>query len=79
MEEIRVRGRPAPITWDYDEDADVLYVSIGEPRPATGVDIGEGTIVRYDEKSKEVVGLTLIGLRQRVVREIAEAGQDSVP
>ena len=41
----------------------VLYLSVGEPRPASGVDIGEGIILRYDEIRKEVVGLTLIGLR----------------
>jgi len=68
MEEaIRILEKPADITWDYDEEADVLYLSIGEPQPATGIDIGEGVIVRYDEARKEVVGLTLIGLRERLL------------
>jgi hypothetical protein len=34
------------------------------------VDIGDGVILRYDEKRSEVVGLTLIGLRARLVREL---------
>lgn len=68
MEAVRVLEKPASITWDYDEDADVLYLSIGEPQPAVGVDIGEGLIVRYDESRKEVVGLTLIGLRARLLK-----------
>jgi uncharacterized protein YuzE len=61
------------ITWDYDEDADVLYLSVGEPRPAVGMDIGEGVIVRYDEGRQEVVGLTLIGLRSRVMASLSGA------
>ena len=31
--------------------ADVLYLSIGTPKPAVGVDIGEGVVVRYDDRS----------------------------
>ncbi len=65
--------KPTHITWDYDEEADVLYISVGEPRPALGVDIGEGVILRYDEAAKEVVGLTLIGLRERLLKGLAEA------
>ena len=36
--------------WDYDSEADVLYISFGAPRPAVGVDMGNGVIMRYDEK-----------------------------
>ena len=51
------------MSWNYDEEADVLYVSVG-------VDIGEGIVPRYDEESKEVVDVTLIGLRARLLREL---------
>lgn len=68
---VRILEKPATITWDYDEEADVLYLSIGEPRPAVGIDIGEGLILRYDEARKEVVGLTLIGLRARLLQGLA--------
>jgi hypothetical protein len=37
------------------------------------VDIGEGIIARYDEERREVVGVTLIGLRGRLLGEL---GQD---
>jgi len=70
MEAVKILEKPATITWDYDEEADVLYLSIGEPRPAIGMDIGEGIVVRYDEVSQEVVGLTLIGLRARVMKNL---------
>ena len=61
------RGEKEGVDWDYDEEADVLYLSIGKPRKATGVDIGRGVVVRYDEKKKEVVGLTILGVRARLV------------
>jgi uncharacterized protein YuzE len=56
----------AALDWDYDGEADTLYISFGKPKPAIGVDVGEGVIVRYDEKAREVVGLTLIGVGKRM-------------
>jgi uncharacterized protein YuzE len=73
MEAVKILEKPAAITWDYDEDADVLYLSVDEPRPAVGMDIGEGVIVRYDEGRREVVGLTLIGLRSRLMGSLSGA------
>ncbi len=73
MEAVKILERPTSINWDYDEEADVLYLSVGEPRPALGMDIGDGVVVRYDEARKEVVGLTLIGLRARLMKSLAEA------
>jgi hypothetical protein len=34
------------------------------------MDIGEGVILRYDETRKEVVGLTLIGMRARLLKSL---------
>jgi len=68
MQAIKILEKPSVITWDYDAEGDVLYLSIGEPQPAVGIDIGEGMILRYDEAHKEVVGLTLIGLRARLLK-----------
>jgi len=73
MEAIRILEKPTVITWDYDEDADVLYLSLGAPQPAVGVDIGDGVIVRYDEARQEVVGLTVLGLRTRLLKGLREA------
>ena len=67
MEAVKIPEKPTVIDWDYDGEADVLYLSLGEPTPAVGVDIGEGVILRYDEARQEVVGLTLIGLRARLL------------
>ena len=73
METVRILKKTAALSWDYDEGADVLYLTIGEPRPAVGVDIGEGLLLRYDEEQREVVGLTLLGLRARLLRNLASS------
>ena len=73
MEVLKILDKPDTIDWEYDEEADVLYLAVGTPKPALGVDIGEGVVVRYDEVNNEVVGLTVLGLRERVIKEIAES------
>ncbi|MFQ5432115.1 MAG: DUF2283 domain-containing protein [Nitrospinota bacterium] len=70
MEAIEIPDKKENLDWDYDEEADVLYISIGKPKKAVGVDIGKGDIVRYVEKTGEVVGLTLIGVRERLLNSI---------
>jgi uncharacterized protein YuzE len=67
MEALKILEKKTNLNWEYDEDADVLYVSIGNPRKAIGVDIGEGVIIRYDEPKREVVGLTIIGVKERTL------------
>jgi len=59
------RERRERLDWDYDEEADVLCVSICRPRKPAGVDIGQGVIVRYDEQRREVVGVRTCGIRRR--------------
>jgi uncharacterized protein YuzE len=75
MEALKILEKPNSISWEYDEDADVLYLSLGEPRPAVSVDLGEGIIARYDEGEKEVVGLTVLGLRSRLLKGLARKGK----
>jgi uncharacterized protein YuzE len=70
MEKITIAEHQQDLRWDYDNDADVLYLSVGEPRPAIGMDIGDGLIVRYDEAKGEVVGFTVIGLRAKVTQSL---------
>jgi uncharacterized protein YuzE len=52
--------RKKNLQWDYNTEADVLYISIGKPQKAEGVDIGDGTIVRVNPKTNEIVGFTII-------------------
>lgn len=44
----------------YDRDADVLYVSIGSPRPAFTEEAEEGLLIRKDPKTGETVGITIL-------------------
>ncbi len=73
MEAIKILDKKEHLNWDYDEDADVLYISIGEPRKALGLDIGDGSIVRYVEDTGEVAGLTVIGFRERMLKSLNSA------
>lgn len=71
MEALKIFERQKDLNWEYDEDADVLYLSIGAPEKALGIDIGEGVIVRFKEADNEVVGLTVVGLRSRLLKNLA--------
>ncbi len=48
------------LDWSYDEEADVLYISFGDPQPALAIDM-DGVLVRYREEDGEIVGVTIIG------------------
>jgi hypothetical protein len=74
MTAISIPKKPQGLQWDCDEAADVLYLSIGEPQPAIGIDIGEGLVLRYNEAEQNVVGLTIIGLRARLLKELGAGG-----
>ena len=68
MEALKILEKKKNLNWDYDEEADVLYISIGKPVKAVGLDVGEGVIVRYKENTRELVGLTIIGVKQRSLK-----------
>jgi uncharacterized protein YuzE len=74
VEAVKILEGRDPVTRTYDEEADVLYLSVGAPRPAVGVDVGDGVILRYDEVANEVVGVTLVGVRARLVRQLSDEG-----
>ena len=70
MEALGFLQTHAQIDSEYDVEADVLYLTAGAPRPAEGIDIGDGLVVRFDPEKKEVVGLTVIGLQSRLARSV---------
>ena len=47
------------VSFDYDEKADVFYMSFGKPRPAITEEINN-VGVRIDPKTNEIVGFTII-------------------
>ena len=70
MVQIGIAEESSRVSWRYDPEADVLYLAIGQPKAAIGVDIGDGVIARYDEDKNILVGLTVVGLKQRLQREL---------
>jgi uncharacterized protein YuzE len=70
MDSVRILEDSTKITGYYDKEADVLYISLGEPCAAVAVDISDGVIARYNEESQSIVGITVIGLQQRVLKEL---------
>ena len=71
MDPLKIVEHAADVSWEYDEEGDVLYLSLGGPASALGVDIGDGVVVRVDEATNEVVGLTVLSLRSRLARRRA--------
>ena len=71
MEALRILESKHNLDWDYDGAADVLYISVDSPKPAVGIDIGGGVVVRYDEVHGEVVGLSIVGIREKMLRELS--------
>lgn len=65
MEALKILEKKEKLSWEYDEEADVLYISVGQPEKAVGVDVGEGVILRYKEDTGELVGLTILGVRRK--------------
>lgn len=41
--------KPKQVSWEYDEGADVLYISFGKPKKALSIDLGSGIVARYLE------------------------------
>lgn len=66
------------ISWSFDEEADVLYISFGDPRPAIG-DYIDGVLIRYDENTGEIVGVTIIGVADMLKKKRSPGRAGAVP
>ena len=53
------------LTFFFDREADILYLSVGKPRPAISREAGDDIVVRVDPKSHRVVGCTILNLTKR--------------
>ena len=54
---------PSKRTWiDYDEEADVLYISFRKPQGADDSEMEDNVVYHY--KSKLLVGITVIGAKK---------------
>lgn len=65
MAEILKISKAKELDIDYDKKADVLYISFGKPKAADdGILLDNDVILRY--KRKELIGITVIGFKQRL-------------
>ena len=56
------------ISLDYDEEADVLYISFGKTREAKdSIEVEDGIIYRITDN--EIVGITIIDFKKRTKKE----------
>jgi hypothetical protein len=63
MASVTKYNRPA-IEVDYDRHSDVLYLSLGSPRPDEGEDKAHGVVLRYSIEDGTPSGATVIGYRR---------------
>ncbi len=72
MKELKILTSVDNANWDYDAEADTLYISIGEPQAGVGFDAGNGIILRYKEGTKELIGLTILGIKARASQQFCD-------
>lgn len=59
---------PSNRMWvDYDEDADVLYISFQKPQHADDSEMEDNIVYHYS--GKELVGVTVIGAKKYGIKE----------
>jgi len=51
------------ISYDYDDEADVLYISIGKPKKSITEEY-RNFAIHFDQKTKKVVGLTIMSFSE---------------
>ena len=54
------------LNYYYDQEADILYMSKGLPSKKDDSDeISSGVVARYDSKTKEIKGLTILNFAKK--------------
>jgi hypothetical protein len=57
---------------DYDRHSDVLYISLGNPRPDEGEGKPHGVVLRYSIKKGTPSGATVVGYRRNKWNEAVQ-------
>lgn len=52
-------------TMFYDREADVLYITVGEPQEAVSREMGNDVLLRVHPKTGKIVGLTVLNFVSR--------------
>ncbi len=64
-------GEAKALSYHYDRDEDILYVTLGDSDSAVCVEQGDGLLVRIDPNSGEVVGFTVIDFSLRAAERVS--------
>jgi len=67
MEALKIMETKKNLSWHYDAEADVLYIADGSPKLAVSQEVGEGTILRFDPDTNEIIGLTILNISKRAL------------
>lgn len=67
-----MRGNDKMITYSYDKNEDILYISIGEKRRAHAIETEPGFIVRHSIVEDKIVGITLIDFTMFKISKIED-------
>ena len=59
-------AKSVKLVLEYDAKSDVLFGSLGKPRPSLGEDLKNGVTVFRNEESGEVVGFDIYGFAERL-------------
>ena len=70
MEALKIMEHKENLIWNFDAEADTLYISAGKPKNAISLDIGEGTILRFDPQNSDVIGVTITNVSKRALKEL---------
>lgn len=54
------------LDYHYDKRHDILYISLGNPKPSYSDEILPGIFLRRDFETDEVTGLTILNLRSQL-------------
>ncbi|MDF2803157.1 MAG: hypothetical protein K0S61_3060 [Anaerocolumna sp.] len=54
------------IKFKYDHKNDILYITIGVPKPSYGDEIEEGIVIRKDFNTDEINGITILDFLYRL-------------
>jgi len=48
-----------PVRITYDPEGDILYITFGQPAPATGYQLSDQILLRVDPQTQRAAGLTI--------------------
>ena len=64
------KGGRSSVTFSYDEEVDVMYVRFAKPSSrATYLENSNGDILRFDEASGQIVGVTIPCFMERMTKD----------